>query len=223
MAAITICNDFGAQENQICHCFLFPPSICHEVKKWKWSRSVVPSSLQPHGSAIHGIFQARVLEWAAISFFRGSSQPMDQTQVSCIADRSFTVWTTRETYLHIKCLRDFFWVLWIYSLILELLTSVPARIQGRSHWNAGKRKLCSRSLGRRKGGKYPKPFSVLSSSSFISWTWTENYAETCYSQIAFWVCRGLVCFPCVFSHTSLQTWNTHPHLFQKAMFLFAHP
>ena len=49
MAAITICNDFGAQENEICHCFLFPPSICHEVKKWKWSRSVVPSSLQPHG------------------------------------------------------------------------------------------------------------------------------------------------------------------------------
>ena len=175
------------------------------------------------GSFVHGIFQARVLEWAVISFFRGSSQPRDRTQVSCIADRRFTVWATSEAYLHIKCLRDFFLVLWIYSLILELLTSVPARIRDRSHWNAGKRKLCSRSLGRRKGGKYPKSFLVLSSSSFISWTWTENYAETCYSQIAFWVCRGLVCFPWVFSHTSLQTWNTHPHLFQKAMFLFAHP
>ena len=43
------------------------------------------------GSAVHGIFQARILEWAAISFSRGSSQPKDQSQVSCIADRRFTV------------------------------------------------------------------------------------------------------------------------------------
>ena len=47
------------------------------------------------GSAVHGIFQARILEWAAISFSRGSSQPRDQTQVSCIADRCFTVWAMR--------------------------------------------------------------------------------------------------------------------------------
>ena len=38
------------------------------------------------GSSVHGIFQASVLEWAAISFSRGSSQPRDRTQVSCIAD-----------------------------------------------------------------------------------------------------------------------------------------
>ena len=43
----------------------------------------------PPGSAIHGIFQARVLEWAAISFSRGSSQPRDRTRVSYIADRRF--------------------------------------------------------------------------------------------------------------------------------------
>ena len=43
------------------------------------------------GSAVHGIFQARILEWTAISFSRGSSQPRDRTQVSCIADRCFTV------------------------------------------------------------------------------------------------------------------------------------
>ena len=48
------------------------------------------------GSVIHGIFQARMLEWVAISFSRGSSQPRDRTQVSCIADRCFTVWATRE-------------------------------------------------------------------------------------------------------------------------------
>ena len=49
------------------------------------------------GSPVHGILQARRLEWVAISFCRGSSQPReDQTQVSCIAGRLFTVWTTRE-------------------------------------------------------------------------------------------------------------------------------
>ena len=42
------------------------------------------------GSSAHGIFQARVLEWVDISFFRGSSQPRDRTQVSCTAGRCFT-------------------------------------------------------------------------------------------------------------------------------------
>ena len=50
------------------------------------------------GSSVHGIFQARVMEWVAISFFRGSSQPRDRTQVSHIADRHFTVWATKEDH-----------------------------------------------------------------------------------------------------------------------------
>ena len=41
------------------------------------------------GSSIHGILQARILEWVAISFSRGSSGPRDHTQVSCIGSRSF--------------------------------------------------------------------------------------------------------------------------------------
>ena len=48
------------------------------------------------GSSIHGIFQAKVLERVAISFSRGSSQPRDQTWVSCTAGRCFTFWATRE-------------------------------------------------------------------------------------------------------------------------------
>ena len=48
------------------------------------------------GSSIHGIFQARVLEWVAISFSRGSSRPRDQARISRIVDRRFTVWATRE-------------------------------------------------------------------------------------------------------------------------------
>ena len=51
------------------------------------------------GFSVHGIFQARVLEWAAISFSRGSSWPRDQTQVSCLAGRHFILWATREAQM----------------------------------------------------------------------------------------------------------------------------
>ena len=43
------------------------------------------------GFSVHGIFQARVLEWVVISFSRGSSRPRDRTRVSCIVDRCFTL------------------------------------------------------------------------------------------------------------------------------------
>ena len=57
-------------------------------------------SLWPHeilpGSSVHGISQTRILEWVAISFSRGSSQPRDWTWVSHIAGRFFIIWATRE-------------------------------------------------------------------------------------------------------------------------------
>ena len=55
-----------------------------------------PVDCSPPGSSIHGILQARILEWVAISFSRGSSQPSDQIQVSHIAGRRFNLWATRE-------------------------------------------------------------------------------------------------------------------------------
>ena len=48
------------------------------------------------GSSVHGILQARILEWAAMLFSRGSSWPRDRTRISCIASGFFTVWATRE-------------------------------------------------------------------------------------------------------------------------------
>ena len=48
------------------------------------------------GFSVHGIFQARILEWVAISFSRRSSLPRDQTQASCIADTLFPVWASKE-------------------------------------------------------------------------------------------------------------------------------
>ena len=52
------------------------------------SNSVTPCS--PPGSSVHGIFQARILEWVALSFFSGSSPPRGWTHISCIAGRFFT-------------------------------------------------------------------------------------------------------------------------------------
>ena len=49
-----------------------------------------PVDCSPPGSSIHGILQARILDWVAISFSRGSSRPRDRTQVSCIAGRFFS-------------------------------------------------------------------------------------------------------------------------------------
>ena len=49
-----------------------------------------PMDCSLRGSSVHGIFQARILEWVAISFSRGSSQPRKWTQVSHIAGRRFT-------------------------------------------------------------------------------------------------------------------------------------
>ena len=55
-----------------------------------------PMGCSPPGSLVHGIFQARILEWVAISFSRWSSRPRDRTWVSHIVGRCFTVWATRD-------------------------------------------------------------------------------------------------------------------------------
>ena len=66
-----------------------------------WSRSVVSNFCDPMncnlpGSSVHGILQARILQWVAISFSRGSSWPRDGTRVSSMAGRRFTIWAPRE-------------------------------------------------------------------------------------------------------------------------------
>ena len=60
-----------------------------------------PMHCSPPGSSDHGIFEARILEWVAISYSRGSSRPRDQTCmscVSCIAGKFFTHWAIRKNY-----------------------------------------------------------------------------------------------------------------------------
>jgi len=57
------------------------PTLCHPVDYMGYSL----------GSSVHGISQARILEWVAISFSKRSSLPRDQTQVFCIEGRFFTI------------------------------------------------------------------------------------------------------------------------------------
>ena len=74
-------------ELYICVCVLFTKSyltLCD------------PMNCSPPGSSVHGISKARILEWVAIRFSRGSFWPRYWTQVSCIAGRFFTNWATRE-------------------------------------------------------------------------------------------------------------------------------
>ena len=69
---ITIKLCVGVLVTQLC------PTLCNSM------------NYSPPGFPVHGILQARILEWVAISSSRGSSQPRDQTQVSCIAGGFFT-------------------------------------------------------------------------------------------------------------------------------------
>ena len=68
---------------------------CAKCMDLVWECSVVSDSCDPvdcrlPGSSVHGIFQARILKWVAISFSRGSSQPRDWTHISHTAGRFFT-------------------------------------------------------------------------------------------------------------------------------------
>ena len=78
--------------------------FCSARKNWKLKNQslsrirlfVTPLDCSPPGSSVHGILQPGTLEWVAIPFSRGSSQPRAWTWVSCIAGRFFTIWATRE-------------------------------------------------------------------------------------------------------------------------------
>ena len=69
------------------------------------------------GSSVHGILQARILEWVAISFSKGSSLPRDQRQVSCIVGWLFTDWATRKATFNIQASKKYSQILIWGSLL----------------------------------------------------------------------------------------------------------
>ena len=81
-----------------------------------WPTLCDPMDCSLPGSSVHGILQARILEWVAISFSRGSSRLRDQTQISGIARRFFTIWATTEAQLHIKLHTKKFFLNWGFDI-----------------------------------------------------------------------------------------------------------
>ena len=88
-----------------------------------------PMDCSPPGSSVHGILQARTLEWVAICFSKGSSRPRDWTQVSRIAGKLFTIWATRPRSIPKTV---------ISNVSLAVLTQGHTAIEWRSQdWNWG--------------------------------------------------------------------------------------
>ena len=77
-----------------------------------------PMNCSPPGFSVHGILQARILEWIAIPFSRGSSRARDRTLVSCTAAIFFTVWDTGKSH---------------YNLITSFKT--PSSYTGITSWS----------------------------------------------------------------------------------------
>ena len=76
-------------------------------KKWKWKSLSLLTLCDPMECLLHPWdFQARILEWVAVSFSRGSSWPTDWTQVFHIAGRRFTVWATMTNLDSVLKTRD---------------------------------------------------------------------------------------------------------------------
>ena len=78
--------------NYVHECVLRHVLFCYNPMDWS-----------SPGSSVHGIFQARILEWVAIFFSKGSSQPRDRTHISCLSctGRQFLAsWATREAQIN---------------------------------------------------------------------------------------------------------------------------
>ena len=103
--------------------FFFFFNVCD----WMWVKSlspvwlfVTPMDCSLPGSSVHGILQARILKWVAISFSRGSFLPRDRTPVSCIVGRCFTIWATREAPFPIKLRKCLLLACWEFLLWLAI-------------------------------------------------------------------------------------------------------
>ena len=71
------------------------PTFWSEVK---WNLLICVRLCATHWTVVHEVLQASILEWIPFPFSRGSSEPRDRTQVSCIAGGFFTSWTSREAH-----------------------------------------------------------------------------------------------------------------------------
>ena len=90
-----------------------------------WSCPTLCDSMDysPPGSSVHGILQARVLEWVAIPFSKGFSWPTVWTQVSCIAGRLYILYIYVYIYIYIYIYKDI-WIKnrdWLFLINIWLI------------------------------------------------------------------------------------------------------
>ena len=121
------------------------------------------------GSSVHGILQAGILEWVAISFSRGSSQPRDQAHISCIAGRFFTIWATWKAHNTVHTIRNLniHWKDWCYSWSS---TSLVTWCEETTHW---KRPWCWERVTAKEGaGKGWDGW--MESLTQCTWIWANS-------------------------------------------------
>ena len=95
-----------------------------------------PIDCSPPGSSVHGILQARILEWVAIPFFQGSSRPRKWAHVSCIAGSFFTVWATRDLLaFFLRCNSNYMCISSVWNIwqMTKIFSSKPT--PSMSLWN----------------------------------------------------------------------------------------
>ena len=103
--ALVIANTHFQQHKRWLYIWISPDAAAKSLQSCPtlWD----PKDGSPPGSSVCGILQARIVEWVAISFSRGSSQPRNQTQVSATAGRFLTDWAVRKAILCPTCLLSF--------------------------------------------------------------------------------------------------------------------
>ena len=116
------------------------------------------------GSFVHEILQARILEWVAILFTRGSSQPREWTHIFCIAGRFFTIWAiVNRFYL----LGAGSWDVCMCSVVSNSLDPMNCSLPGSSlHWISLARILEWVAISSSRGSSWPRDQTLISCVSF---------------------------------------------------------
>ena len=147
--------------------------LCTQALKVKVAQSC-PTLWDPMDNTVHGILQARILEWVAFPFCRGSSQPRDRTQVSHIAGRFFTNWATRSVKFSLIVEMEMGGC-WSLATDLELQASIVAVLSLVAPWHAG-------SFQTRKTPRHRDQTCVPCIGRQILNLWTTRKVQFCVSE-----------------------------------------
>ena len=94
-----------------------------------------PMDCSPPSSSVHGILQARILKLVAMPSSRGSSQPRNQTQISCIAGRFFTIWVITEAQQYQEPVFLSFYILTFSFFNIYLFDCTKSELQHTSSFS----------------------------------------------------------------------------------------